>query len=453
MTNSSLPLDLKYRPKMFSEVIGNVSIVKTLLTRSRTGSLSGRSLMFGGMRGCGKTTLARIVARAIVCDSLQNGEPCNECGSCRSISDESSISFDEYDAATQGTVDRIRSLIQDLDYESTDGKKRVIILDEAHRLSKAAQDALLKSMEDRRLVVILCTTEPRKIVDAIRSRVEEYAVLPPTETVLISHLKQICEAESIKYESDALKMAVQALDCCPRECVCAVDTMTSCGGVTSENARILFRQDKVELVAELLECIDNAPSRAFEILDELSTESAGWIRDTIVWAISGAVRQHFGAKSNFRTSIKFFDVRGTGWIQIAHNLGRLERPTIYDVESALFIQPQSSVSQVPGPRPLTPTTMTTTTTVAASVPNRVVSVSNDVPEPQTSSVTQTPKKVVEEARPPERKVVKSIEIDGVIFSSDEMLTSLDSKIERSSKPPVVSEQVFSQVELDKNHLI
>ena len=192
--------------------------------------------MFGGSKGCGKTTMARIVARAIVCDNLNDGEPCDSCESCNSFTDESSVSFDEYDAATQGTVDRVRSLLSDLDFGSFDGKPRVVILDEAHRLSKGAQDALLKAMEDRRLVVILCTTEPRKIVDAIRSRVEEYPISPPSEDAVVALLRKVCKAEKILVDVDALLIVAKSLKNCPRECICALDTLRTLGSVSLENA-------------------------------------------------------------------------------------------------------------------------------------------------------------------------------------------------------------------------
>jgi DNA polymerase III subunit gamma/tau len=442
MTN--LPLDLKYRPRKFSDVVGNTSIVKLLLTRSKQGSLSGRSMMFGGPKGCGKTSLARIVARAIVCEDLVDGEPCGGCSSCQSISDESSISFDEFDAATQGTVDRVRTLIEDLEYGSLDGKPRVIVLDEAHRLSKPSQDALLKAMEDRRLVVILCTTEPRKIVEAIRSRTEEYPVSPPSEDSMVSHLSKICEAESISFESEALRIASKSLGCCPRECVCAIDTLRVWGGITVDNAKSMFRFDRMKMVVDVLTLIDSNPSGAFEILDHLATEGATWVRDTMVLAISSAIRQSIGAKSNFPIPVGFYDNRGVSWSKLAQALGSLDKPVMADIESTLLATSSRVLSHV---------VPSSVVSVATAVPNTQVSV---VPTPtiQTPIVSTAPSKpvVVELPKPKDHKPPSnSIELDGVRYSSEENLTSLDSKIGGSSGPPPSPTNTSVRVEYDIRH--
>ncbi len=454
------PLDLKYRPKKFSEVIGNDSIVKLLLTRSRGGTLTGRSMMFGGPKGCGKTTLARIVARAIVCDYLNDGEPCCECDSCESISDESSTSFDEYDAATQGTVDRVRALIQDLDYGSMDGKPRVVILDEAHRLSKSSQDALLKSMEDRRLVVILCTTEPRKIVDAIRSRVEEYSVSPPSDQVLVTHLGNICKSENIQFEPEALFIISQSLNNCPRQCVCAIDTLVTAGGVSVENTRQLFKHDSTQYIVNVLSTINSSYASSLSWLDKLSSESPTWIRDTMISAITSAIRQGIGARSNFPVPTEFFGIRGFEWAKLARELGTIDKPNLFNIEAALlgFIKdvPDNHISEsiindnlVRLPTQSVPIVELPSITVHNSDSNNKVHNGT-----KNGMVDQVVERLVEPKNSiPVHMPSKSLEVDGVKFSSDESLTSLDSKIEKgSSGPPPAPEQNFARVEYDKRYV-
>src|SRR5690606_30604207 len=119
--------DLKYRPQTFTRVLGNSGVKKLLLTRSQNKSLSDQSMMLSGPKGCGKTSLARIIARAISCTDLQDGEPCNECVNCISITSESDHNFQELDAASQGTVDRIRDMVREADYQSLNGMKQVYI--------------------------------------------------------------------------------------------------------------------------------------------------------------------------------------------------------------------------------------------------------------------------------------------------------------------------------------
>ena len=421
-------------------------------------------MMFGGPKGCGKTTLARIVARAIVCADLDEGEPCGECEPCLSVSDESSTGFDEFDAATQGTVDRVRSLIEDLDYNTADGKPRVVILDEAHRLSKPSQDALLKSMEDRRLVVVLCTTEPRKIVEAIRSRVEEYPVGPPTAEVLVAHLSRICGLESITPEPEALSIIARAHSCCPRESVCSIDTLRTIGGVTASNAKSLFKHDRMQLVVEALSVVDTDPSAALSILDGLSVEGATWIRDTAVQAIASAMRQSVGARSPFPVPIGFFPTRGAGWASLARSLGSLDKPTMSDLEACLLSTLNSPPSSWVVSQPIVPSFVGPLSPVAPapSPPLQPApSVSAHSPPPTPSAIAkpqETPKEAPTKpkeppVKPPDPPKNVSVEIDGVRFTSSEVLTSLDNKIEKgTSGPPTGQEQSHARVEYDQRHV-
>ncbi len=457
--SSTEALDLVYRPRKFADVIGNESVIKLLLTRSRQGTLDGRSMMFGGSKGCGKTTMARIVARAIVCDNLNDGEPCDSCESCNSITDESSVSFDEYDAATQGTVDRVRALLSDLDFGSFDGKPRVVILDEAHRLSKGAQDALLKAMEDRRLVIILCTTEPRKIVEAIRTRVEEYPVSPPSEDAVVSLLRRVCKAEKIPADVDALLTVAKSLKNCPRECVCAIDTLRTLGGVNLENAKQLFRYDRLRLIGEVLQFIDSDPRKSFALLDELSVEGASWVRDQMVNAIASSLRHAVGARSSFPVDVSFFESRGMNWAILARSLGALDRPAMSDIESALLSTLTEVVNHSSAPARIIPKNEIVSPSpshpeASSANPASVqTSPAKSSPIPQNPAPAPVAPKPTPAAKTEVVKDVRPIEIDGVKFSPKETLTSIDHKIDKPVQgPPVEAGEELARVEYDKRNV-
>ena len=433
-------LDLRFRPRKFSDpilgVLGNVGIVKLLKKRSVDGTLAGRSIMFGGPKGLGKTTLARIVAKAIVCPNLEDGEPCCSCGPCKSVEEGSSDSFDELDAATQGTVDRIRSIVQDLDLGTLDGNPRVVVFDEAQRLSKASQDALLKPMEDRRIVIILCTTEPHSIKTAIRDRVEEYSVSPPSVEEITGRLQQICKIESIEFDRDALDLIVVLNHSNPRTSITSLETVSMMGRVTKETVKDVYRFDSMEDVVQVLSLLDSNTVQAFAILDRLfSRESPTWIRDNVVAAISSALRTSIGAKPTYLVPTMFFQNRGRAWTELASSLSRLDRPDAAAVEAVLM--ESSSALPVVSDIPSSPPIVHMPSVKAVSeVP--VVTL-EESQEPSQQEIVSKLADALSAIKKPDNSIKKpveskSIEVDGVRFTSSETLTSLDAKIKNSVPP-------------------
>lgn len=454
------PFDLEYRPKRFADVLGNAGVVKLLLKRSSTGTLVGRSMMFGGPKGSGKTSLARIVARAVVCDALTDGEPCNKCAGCLSIADGSADSVDEFDAATQGTVDRMRSIVEDLEYGTVSGKPRVIVLDEAHRLSKQSQDALLKSMEDRRIVVILCTTEPHSIKTAIRSRVEEYPVAYPPEQELLARLGFVCSQHKIDCELDALELIVSLNARCPRTSLTTLQSAALTGPVTVATVREITRFSSMEGVVRALTGLHTDPRAASVEFDSLfDQEGPTWVRDQVVLAISSAMRTAFGAKPTHPVPPAFWSARGDGWLATAHALSLLERPNQADIEAVLYSGvsvPASGVGSVPV-KSTEPASHPPTSVKAAVKVGDATVTPPELPKPAVRS--PEPLKTVPKA-PPSVKVVLSpetasprvLEVDGVRFSSDEVLTSLDNKIEHGGAPPGPELGPDIRVEFDSESL-
>lgn len=433
--------DLKHRPKKFSQVLGNSGVIKLLLSRSRSKTLSEQSMLFGGPKGCGKTTLARIVASSILCTSLLDGEPCGTCISCEGVLNETSNEFEELDAASQGTVDRIRSMIRDTDY---DGGVKIYLLDEAQRLTAQAQDAMLKAMENRLLTFILCTTEPHKIKSTIRSRTEEYPINAPTEDSLYARLQEICKAESIEFEFEALKVIIRIQDGCPRTCIRALSTLGTLGPITVASTHSFFRFDHYSAVDKFLCLLDKDASKAFAVLDSLtSMESPSWIRDQIVAAIASAMRYDIGAKPTYPVSTHFFESRLHGWLALSKLLSAIDKPTVSDIECAILssgsiksvspaIHAESDIKNIDS------LLTSHTGKVQDGIKNLERPVIESPPNLKKEPLEVVPVKEMVPIAPASLKVIpgaRNLEVDGVNFSPEEHLTSLDHKIEHGSKPP------------------
>lgn len=197
----------KYRPQRFSEIIGQGHVTETL-AREVVDDKVAHAYLFAGPRGTGKTTAARILAKSLNCvDRRQGGEPCNSCPSCVAITEGSSLDVIELDAASHNSVDDIREMrVSVTTVASAGGAKRVFILDEAHMLSKAAGNALLKTLEEPPAHVhfVLATTEPYKLLDTIRSRAQRFDFHPVSIDALVSHLNDISGREDYQRSEEAL---------------------------------------------------------------------------------------------------------------------------------------------------------------------------------------------------------------------------------------------------------
>jgi DNA polymerase-3 subunit gamma/tau len=198
-----------YRPQGFADVVGQGHVTETL-AREVVAEKLGHAYLFAGPRGTGKTTTARILAKAINCpDRRDDGEPCNVCLSCLAITEGSSMDVIELDAASHNKVEDVREIRANVGtVASVGGAKRVYILDEAHMLSRAAANALLKTLEEppEHALFVLATTEPYKLPDTIRSRTQRFDFHPIGSEALIAHMSRIAEVEGIKATHDALAL-------------------------------------------------------------------------------------------------------------------------------------------------------------------------------------------------------------------------------------------------------
>ena len=206
MTN--LVLYRKYRPQKFEEVIGQEHVVQTL-TNSIKGSNVSHAYLFSGPRGSGKTTLARLFAKAINCEKPDNGfEPCNKCSSCLEITAGNSMDLVEIDAASHTGVDNIRELIDGVKFAPVKSKYKIFIIDECHQLSKGAANALLKTLEEppAHAIFILATTEAHKMPATILSRCQKFDFKRLHVAEIIKKLEFISKKENVKLDDSALSL-------------------------------------------------------------------------------------------------------------------------------------------------------------------------------------------------------------------------------------------------------
>ena len=221
---SYMALYRKFRPDVFEEVKGQDAIVKTLRNQVRTGRI-GHAYLFCGTRGTGKTTLAKIFAKAINCESPVDGNPCGQCPTCRAIAEGRSMNVIEIDAASNNGVDNIRQIREEVAYRPTEGHYKVYIIDEVHMLSTSAFNALLKTLEEppEYVVFILATTEARSILPTITSRCQRFDFKRMTKEVMVDRLRELMDREGAEGEESALGYIARKADGSMRDAISLLD--------------------------------------------------------------------------------------------------------------------------------------------------------------------------------------------------------------------------------------
>jgi DNA polymerase III subunit gamma/tau len=219
----------KYRPQDFSSVVGQSHITTTLKNAIKNGQLA-HAFLFCGPRGVGKTTCARILAKTINCENVRpEGEACNHCHSCVSFNEGTSLNIHELDAASNNSVDDIRSLVEQVRFAPQAGKYKVYIIDEVHMLSTSAFNAFLKTLEEPPpyAIFILATTEKHKILPTILSRCQIFDFKRITAADTVEHLEEICGKEAIRAEKAALQLIAQKSEGCMRDALSILDKIVS----------------------------------------------------------------------------------------------------------------------------------------------------------------------------------------------------------------------------------
>ena len=231
----------KYRPALFTDVIGQEHVTLTLKNALRSNHLA-HAFLFCGPRGVGKTTCARILAKVINCQQpTSDHEPCLTCSSCRSFDENASFNITELDAASNNTVEHIRSLIDQVRFQPQQGKYKVFIIDEVHMLSSSAFNAFLKTLEEppAHAIFILATTEKHKILPTIISRCQIYEFRRIQPISIVPHLKAICQKESIIADEEALHIIAQKADGALRDALSIFDRMVAFSGNEMKYADVI----------------------------------------------------------------------------------------------------------------------------------------------------------------------------------------------------------------------
>lgn len=264
----------KFRPSDFNDVKGQEHIVTTLKNQVKSERI-GHAYLFCGTRGTGKTTIAKILAKAVNCEHPVDGNPCNECATCNSINKQTSMNVIEIDAASNNGVDNIREIIDEVQYSPTEGHYKVYIIDEVHMLSAGAFNALLKTLEEppSYVIFILATTEAHKIPITILSRCQRYDFKRISIDTISARLMELMEKEDVQVEEKAIRYIAKAADGSMRDGLSLLDQCIAFyfgQKLTYDNVLEVLGAVDVEVFSRMLRnIIENNIISSIELLEEL----------------------------------------------------------------------------------------------------------------------------------------------------------------------------------------
>ena len=265
----------KHRPQTFSDVVGQEHIVQTI-TNQITSEKVAHAYLFSGPRGVGKTTTARLIAKAMTCEQRKKHEPCNTCTSCTEISESRSIDVIEIDAASHTGVDHVReNIIENAQFKPTSLSHKVFIIDEVHMLSTSAFNALLKTLEEppAHVIFILATTEPHKLPDTIISRCQRFNFKKVPYETMKKHLENVAKAESVSVDGPVLDRVINKGDGCVRDAISLLDQLMATGEkkITEEVASLVLPTSNVEeSLAFVTSLVEKNAQNGLDILARLA---------------------------------------------------------------------------------------------------------------------------------------------------------------------------------------
>lgn len=266
----------KYRPKTFDQIVGQEHITQTLANQIQTNQV-GHAYLFTGSRGTGKTSTAKIFARAVNCLNPQNGSPCYNCSVCKALADANNVDVIEIDAASNNRVDEIRDIREKVKFLPVNGKYKVYIIDEVHMLTESAFNALLKTLEEPppHIVFILATTEVHKLPSTILSRCMRFDFHLIDSLVLIKQLKEIFANENVVCEDDAYKLIAKAAEGSDRDMLSIADCLVAyCkGNIKTADVMQILGNTSHETYLSICKAINNKDvGLALTILDKIQKE-------------------------------------------------------------------------------------------------------------------------------------------------------------------------------------
>lgn len=295
-------ISLKYRPQHFEDVIGQDHITVTLKNAIKKGRL-GHAYIFSGPRGTGKTTTARILAKVVNCEDPHNGNPCNQCVSCREITEGRSLDVFEIDGASNRGIDDIRNLIEKAKYPPTRGKYKIYIIDEFHQITKDAFNALLKTLEEppKHILFIFATTELNRVIPTILSRCQKFEFKRISLNEVIELLRRIAEQENISIDEDSLMLIAKRGDGSVRDSESLLEQIIafSEGEITYEKITDILGIISEEVYAEIFKAISNSDTMAAlgaveallmngHDLDEFMSGFSEFCRDLYLVSVAGS---------------------------------------------------------------------------------------------------------------------------------------------------------------------
>lgn len=316
----------KYRPIRFNEVVGQDSVI-SIINNQINQEKHSHAYIFTGTRGTGKTSSARIFAKAITCLSPMNGEPCWECESCRG----QSVDIIEMDGATNNGVDDMRSLITGLKYRPVELKYKIVIIDEVHMLSNSAFNSLLLTLEEppEHVVFILSTTELNKIPATVRSRCQIFLFNRISTVDMIAQLKYVCKMEHIEAEEAALELIASNADGALRDALSILDQLSAAGTITKElvqnklgivQSTVLFQTLNFIFSQNSLMAIKTLRSISGFNLREIIRQILEILRDIIIFKSSGSFLDD---RQDYQKAIRQFNISIIQLNNIYHHMYEL----------------------------------------------------------------------------------------------------------------------------------
>ena len=307
----------KWRPQRFEEVAGQEHVTRTLANAIRAGRIP-PAYIFSGQRGVGKTTTARILAKALNCEKGSAAEPCNECRACRDITGGNSLDVIEIDAASNRGIDQVRELREMVRYASAGGRFRVVILDEAHQLTGEAANALLKTLEEppERVLFILATTQPEDLPETIRSRSQHFHFRSLSFQEVVQALEGVAKKESLEIEEGALTVIARAAEGSVRDALSLTEqAIAYCGNrISAAQVRELLGVVPEEVLEEMMGAIAaQSAERALLLthrlvaggqhLQHFVREAIRHVRNLLIARVAGADSELMAAPRDERESL------------------------------------------------------------------------------------------------------------------------------------------------------
>jgi DNA polymerase-3 subunit gamma/tau len=313
-------LALKYRPKRFEEVVGQDAIIKTLINSLDNNRLA-HAYLFSGLRGAGKTSTARIFAKALQCDKGPTSNPCEVCENCVMANENRHIDIIEMDAASNRKIEDIRELIEHTKYKPSLGKYKIFIIDEVHMLTNEAFNALLKTLEEPPSYVkfIMATTDPLKLPATILSRVQHFRFNKVNEKIIENYLIKILTLENVEFENEALRLLIKAAKGSIRDSLTLLDQAIaySKGRVDTESVVEMLGIINPEIISKIFEAIlKEDKQQVKKLVEEIKEYDIEAIIDEVILYVKDAV---FNSTLPLITASRFLNIISDAKELIKHN--------------------------------------------------------------------------------------------------------------------------------------